>query len=165
MRSSANPLRRTFRSCFADDALSDDAIDGFPNPVMLPPPELGSLPEIDTTIRQASSSQQGRESLTKFLLAEDYVRKLVPLVEMAEDLEDLPDLHRLSNIMKMLILLNDTQIIELMVSDGIVLGVVGALECMCIPSLEDRKLKPSRRSRVPSPQGKSPTVPAKQIPV
>lgn len=96
---------------------------------MLPPPELGNLAEIDHQIRTASTSQQGRESLTKFLLAEDYVRRLAPLLEMAEDLEDLPDLHRLSSIMKMLILLNDTQIIELMVSDSIVLGVVGALEC------------------------------------
>jgi len=48
---------------------------------------------------------------------------------MAEDLESLEDLHHLCNIMKMLILLNDTQIIEHVVSDGVVLGVVGALEC------------------------------------
>ena len=103
---------------------------------MLPPPELSNLAEVEQTIRAASTTQQGRESLTKFLLAEDYVRRLVPMVQLAEDLEDLPDLHRLSSIMKMLILLNDTQIIELMVSDGIVIGVVGALECKRIPCLE-----------------------------
>ena len=96
---------------------------------MLPAPELSNLAEVDQTIRAASTSQQGRESLSKFILAEDYVGRLVPLVQAAEELEDLPDLHRLSSIMKMLILLNDTQIIELMVSDGMVLGVVGALEC------------------------------------
>ena len=48
---------------------------------------------------------------------------------MAEDLESIEDLHHLCNIIKMLILLNDTQIIEHVVSDGIVDGVVGALEC------------------------------------
>ena len=112
-----------------DDALSDDAMDSFPNPVMLPTPELGNLAEVDQMMRVASSSPQGRDSLAKFIINEDYIRKLVPLVEVAEDLEALPELHRLSNIMKMLILLNDTHIIEIVVSDPNVLGVVGALEC------------------------------------
>ena len=34
--------------------------------------------------------------------------------------------------MKMLILLNDTSMIEFVVHDDIILGVVGALECMCV---------------------------------
>jgi protein phosphatase-4 regulatory subunit 3 len=41
----------------------------------------------------------------------------------------LVDLHRLCNIMKSLILLNDNTIIETVVADQIILGVVGALEC------------------------------------
>ena len=112
-----------------DDALSDDAMDSFPNPIMLPTPELRNLGEIDNMMRIASGTPQGRDSLSKFIISEDYVTKLVPLVEMAEDLEALSELHRLSNIMKMLILLNDTHIIETVVSDANVLGVVGALEC------------------------------------
>jgi len=48
---------------------------------------------------------------------------------MAEDLESLADLHRLCNIVKTIILLNDSTIIEHVVSDNCVLGVVGALEC------------------------------------
>lgn len=114
---------------FLEDALSDDAIDPFTNPVMPLTPDLGNLPDIDQITRNASASQQGRESLTKHILEQDYLTKLVPLVEMAEDLEDAPSLHRLSNIMKTLILLNDNQIIEQMVSDTVILGVVGALEC------------------------------------
>ena len=113
----------------SDDALSDDAMETFQNPVMLPQPDLGNLAEIDQTMRVASSTPAGRDSVAKFVLAEDYFRKLVPLVELAEELQTLPELHRLSNIMKMMILLNDTQIIEHVVSDDIVLGVVGALEC------------------------------------
>ena len=114
---------------FADDALSDDAMDNFANPLILPQPELSNLEEILRMIRAVSSTPQGRDSLSKFVITEDYVRKLIPLVSMAEDLESLEDLHHLCNIMKMLILLNDTQIIEHVVSDGVVLGVVGALEC------------------------------------
>lgn len=79
-------------------------------------------------MRSLVNTQGGRESLTKFILREDYIRKLIPLVEMAEDMEDLGSLHRLCNIMKTLILLNDTAIIERAVNDDVVLGVVGALE-------------------------------------
>ena len=112
-----------------DDALSDDAMDGFPNPVVLPSPELGNLGEIEQTMHVASTTPAGRDSLSKFVINDNYVQKMLPLVSIAEDLEALPDLHRLCRIMKTVILLNDTQIIEHVVSDNIVLGVVGALEC------------------------------------
>jgi len=112
-----------------DDALSDDAIDGFSNPILLPAPELGNLPDIEHMMRGASSTPAGRDALTKFILNEDYIPKLLPLVSIAEDLESLPDLHRLCNIVKTIILLNDSTIIEHVVSDNCVLGVVGALEC------------------------------------
>ncbi|KAF2150674.1 DUF625-domain-containing protein, partial [Myriangium duriaei CBS 260.36] len=98
--------------------------------IMLPPPELGNLHEIENIMRSASQTNPGRDALSKFVMAPEalYIAKLVPLVEMAEDLEDLPDLHRLCNIMKTLILLNDTGIIEFIVRDEMILGVVGALE-------------------------------------
>jgi protein phosphatase-4 regulatory subunit 3 len=80
-------------------------------------------------MRAASATGSGREALAKFVVVEKYIPKLLPLVEMAEDLESLPDLHRLCSIMKMLILLNDTSIIEYVVTDDVVFGVLGALEC------------------------------------
>ncbi|KAK4909392.1 hypothetical protein LTR28_000181, partial [Elasticomyces elasticus] len=81
-------------------------------------------------MRNASTTPAGRDALGKFVMAPDalYIPKLIPLVDMAEDLEDLPDLHRLCNMMKHLILLNDNTIIELIVTDDLILGVVGALE-------------------------------------
>lgn len=112
-----------------DDALSDEAIEAYHQPIMLPAPELGNLPEIEQAVRSASLSQVGRDALGKFILSDNYIDKLIPLVEMAEDLESLPDLHRLCNIMKSLILLNDNIIIEHVVTDPIIIGVVGALEC------------------------------------
>jgi protein phosphatase-4 regulatory subunit 3 len=80
-------------------------------------------------MRAASTTPAGRDSLSKFLISEEYIPKLLPLVSVAEDLESLTDLHRLCNIMKTLILLNDTAIIEYVVTDEVILGVVGALEC------------------------------------
>jgi protein phosphatase 4 regulatory subunit 3 len=104
-------------------------MESFSNPVMLPPPELGNLSDIEQMMRAASSTPAGRDSLARFLIREEYIPKLLPLVETAEDLESLPDLHRLCNVMKSLILLNDNTIIEQVVMDQNVIGVVGALEC------------------------------------
>lgn len=113
----------------SDDGLSDDALDSFEPPVMPPIPELSNLGEIEHAIGTTSQSAQGRDMLTKFLLGEDYIRKLLPLIEMAEDLEALQELHRLNKIMKMFILLNDNQVVEYMVSEEMVMGVLAALEC------------------------------------
>jgi protein phosphatase 4 regulatory subunit 3 len=104
-------------------------MESFSNPVMLPPPELGNLSDIEQMMRAASGTPAGRDSLARFLIREEYIPKLLPLVETAEDLESLTDLHRLCNIMKSLILLNDNTIIEQVVMDQNVIGVVGALEC------------------------------------
>lgn len=117
----------------ADDGLSDDIGDNL-SPIMLPPPDLGNLPEIENHMRAANASPGGREALAKFILSDRYILKLIPLVEMAEDLESASDLHRLCSIMKMLILLNDNSIIEYVVTDEVILGVVGALECTDPPS-------------------------------
>lgn len=99
-----------------------------PAPVSLPAADLGNLAEMESSMRIMTSTANGRDALAKAIMAEDYIGKLIPLVEMAEDLESLPDLHRLCNIMKTILLLNDTTIIEHAVSDDCVLGVVGALE-------------------------------------
>jgi len=110
-----------------DEILSDDAGDStIPS---LPIPELGNLDEIEIMIRQASSTASGRDILGKYILTNDYIAKLIPLLEIAEDLESISHLHRLCNIMKMIILLNDTVLVEKIVTDEMVLGVVGILEC------------------------------------
>ncbi|RMZ81323.1 hypothetical protein DV737_g2620, partial [Chaetothyriales sp. CBS 132003] len=111
-----------------DEGLSDDALDSIATSFTLSPPTLGNLDEIEHSIRAASITQAGRDSMAKFLIREDYLLKLIPLVGVAEELESLADLHRLCNIMKALILMNDNSIIEHLVDDNIILGVVGALE-------------------------------------
>ncbi|KAI4907780.1 hypothetical protein J4E90_009187 [Alternaria incomplexa] len=121
-----NEVQSRLQALAQDDGLSDD-IDHI-SPILLPSPDLGNLHEIENHMRAANSTPGGREALAKFILAQDYIPKLIPLVDMAEDLESVSDLHRLCSIVKMLILLNDTAIIEYVVTDPVVLGVVGALE-------------------------------------
>lgn len=113
-----------------DDSLSDDLPmeNVQSHPISMPPASLPNLAEIEANMRMLSGTGTGRDVLTKFVLSEDYIGKLIPLVSDAEDLESLQDLHRLCNIMKIIILLNDTSIIEHAVSDECVIGVVGALE-------------------------------------
>jgi protein phosphatase-4 regulatory subunit 3 len=111
-----------------DDSLEDDPATDPPPIIQLPAAELGNLPEIENNMRVMSSTPAGREAMAKSIVNTEYIDKLIPLVDMAEDLESLSDLHRLCNIMKSIILLNDTVIIEHAVSDDCVLGVVGALE-------------------------------------
>lgn len=111
-----------------DDSFSDDLTMETPQPISLPSPSLGNLTEIEGQLRMMSGTGNGRDALTKYVLNEDLIGKLCPLVSEAEDLESLNDLHRLCNIMKIIILLNDTSIIEHAVSDECVIGVVGALE-------------------------------------
>ncbi|KAL4947836.1 hypothetical protein BDW69DRAFT_189826 [Aspergillus filifer] len=121
----------------ADDALSDDL--EHIQPVLLPAAELANLPEIDHIMRAASITQAGRDALSKCVIRDEYIHKLLLLVTVAEDLESHTDLHRLCNIMESLILLNDTTIIETIVTDPAILGVVGALEELQVEVMETMK--------------------------
>lgn len=109
----------------------EDTDDVPPGPLSLPPPTIGHLAQVEDVMRRANQTQMGRDSMAKMIVAEDYIQQLTPLVTEAEDLESLLDLHRLCSIMKMLILFNDTAIIEHIVKDNVIIGVVGALECEC----------------------------------
>ena len=123
-----------------DDALSDDILDPI-QPISLPIPELGRLEEVEQAIRASSGTPNARESLIKAVLSpfpappdheepevQSYILRLGPLVTDAEEAHSAQDLHRLCNIMKHLILLNDSSVIEHVVSNEAIMGVVGALE-------------------------------------
>lgn len=113
-----------------EDGISDELLD-VAHPVTLPEPALGKLEEVVESIRNASTTPAGRDALAKFVMSPEqmYILRLAPLVDEAEKLEQTQELHRLCTIMKHLILLNDTSIIEFIVTDQAIMGVVGALEC------------------------------------
>ncbi|KAL2134672.1 hypothetical protein VTI74DRAFT_11183 [Chaetomium olivicolor] len=123
-------VQQTFQNGMTapDDSLSDDLTMDMGPAIQLPPADLGSLEQLDMAIRNLSQSPAGRDALAKTIMSEDYITKLIGLVDICEDMESLSDLHRLCNIMKTILLLNDTAIIEHAVSDECVFGVVGALE-------------------------------------
>ncbi|KAL5349048.1 Platinum sensitivity protein [Pseudogymnoascus australis] len=110
-----------------EDALSEDMAPESA-PVNLPVPDINNLKEVEMEMRQLNNTQAGRDALAKFIIHDEYIPKLVPLIEEAEAAHRLGELHRLCNIMKMLILLNDNDIIEYAMTDEVFLGVMGALE-------------------------------------
>ncbi|KAK9370679.1 component of IIS longevity pathway SMK-1-domain-containing protein [Lipomyces kononenkoae] len=112
-----------------DDNQSEDAIDIHNGAIALPPePTLGVLHDIERSLTIASHTQFGRDSITRDVQDMDYIAKLIPLLSMAEDLESLPDLHALCRIMKLIILMNDNAILEQILLDDYIVGVVGILE-------------------------------------
>lgn len=122
-----NSFNTQLLSQSADDVIDDLHSESY-NLIKLPKPALGNIKDIDDEMRIHSNTAIGREALVKFVLQNNYIRLIVELVEWAEDLEDLQNLHRLCNIVKTLILLNDNDIVEYCVRDDVILGVVGALE-------------------------------------
>ncbi|OBT64232.1 hypothetical protein VE03_06864 [Pseudogymnoascus sp. 23342-1-I1] len=110
-----------------EDALSEDMAPETA-PVNLPVPDINNLKEVELEMRHLNNTQAGRDALAKFVIHDEYIPKLVPLIEEAEAAHRLGELHRLCNIMKMLILLNDNDIIEYAMTDEVFLGVMGALE-------------------------------------
>jgi protein phosphatase-4 regulatory subunit 3 len=110
-----------------DDSLSDDLAMDIPS-IQLPSPDLANLGDLEANMRTMSATQTGRDALAKAIVKENYITQLISLLEIAEDLETLQELHRLCNIMKTILLINDNGIIEQAVSDECVMGVVGALE-------------------------------------
>ncbi|CAG8455223.1 16622_t:CDS:10 [Funneliformis mosseae] len=95
--------------------------------IMLPDPTLANLPEIERVVKRATRSIYEREKLASYV-TQEYVAKLLPLLETCEDLEQVQDLYRLCNIMKGFIMLQDNDIIRYMLRDDVILDVVGCLE-------------------------------------
>ena len=77
---------------------------------------------------------------------QNFLRKLIGVLEEAEDLESLKDLHKLCTIAQLIrasagrfsadsaVLLNDNNIFEYVMAESIFFGMLGMLECASAPS-------------------------------
>ncbi|CAK7236548.1 Platinum sensitivity protein [Sporothrix bragantina] len=121
-------VQRSIAPQMGEDNMSDEVPVDISASITLPPAELANLEDIETNMRIMSTTASGRDALSRCIIQDEYIHKLIPLVDIAEDLESLADLHHLCNIVKIILLMNDTAIIEYALSDECLLGVVGALE-------------------------------------
>lgn len=94
------------------------------------PPTLEQLAQVQDSLAQAvnSPSQSTRESMAAFVLEHEYVALLQPLLHEAETQHRLEALHALCCSVKRLIQLNDSTILEQLMSDEHIFFTVGALE-------------------------------------
>lgn len=97
---------------------------------MPPPPDLHNLMTVEECLTAAvvCASQSTRDQMIGFVLDHDYIGLLHPLLQQAEDQHLLQQLHHLCCAVKRLIQLNDSQILEQLLSDDHIMFTVGCLE-------------------------------------
>jgi protein phosphatase-4 regulatory subunit 3 len=95
---------------------------------VLPPAELGKVPEIAQMLGELAPVSRERSATE--LLANDgaYLKKLFQVFHTCEDLEDDVNLSHLFKIFRTVVLLNDTQIYELVLGDEMIDDFLGVME-------------------------------------
>eukprot|EP00775_Hariotina_reticulata_P003204 gene3204-3481_t len=94
--------------------------------VELPAAEMGNLEEIAKVLAHVPPMQ--RERVAQLLMGPGYLRKLLDLFRQCEDLEDLPSLQHMFRLMRSIIMLNDTQLLDELLKEEHVMDVMGCLE-------------------------------------
>ncbi|KAF8940168.1 Platinum sensitivity protein [Dissophora ornata] len=96
--------------------------------ISLPDPDISNLAEIENLIKEAQNGMNEKEKLAAFIIIDNYIDKLFPILETCEDLESRSDLHLLHGIMLGIIMLNDIAIIQYILKDEVIVGCLGMLE-------------------------------------
>ncbi|KAJ3066894.1 Platinum sensitivity protein, partial [Rhizoclosmatium hyalinum] len=89
---------------------------------------MSTIKEIEEIMFAASKGAYGRGQLSRAIQQDNFIDKLVPLLEMCEDLESLEELYSLSHIVKMIVFLNDSKVYDYILKDEIFPFIVGTLE-------------------------------------
>jgi protein phosphatase-4 regulatory subunit 3 len=93
----------------------------------LPAVELTTLPLILKIVTESGITDQMR--LTELILKDhDFFRNLMGVFKICEDLENVDGLHMIFNIVKGIILLNSSQILEKIFGDELIMEIIGCLE-------------------------------------
>mmetsp|Transcript_8812 Transcript_8812/g.14470 ORF Transcript_8812/g.14470 Transcript_8812/m.14470 type:complete len:883 (+) Transcript_8812:92-2740(+) len=96
------------------------------NTMQLPEPTLDNIQSILDLVTDVSAFK--RDRISAAIIKQDYLGKLADLFHICEDLESTEALHMLFKTFKGIVLLNDSSLFELLVSDQYLYDVVGALE-------------------------------------
>ncbi|KAJ7223945.1 component of IIS longevity pathway SMK-1-domain-containing protein [Mycena rebaudengoi] len=94
----------------------------------LPVPQLGIIADIERAIKSLSRAPQIKDRLCEYIMHEDYFKSLIDVLHTAEDLESIENLHALCNVTQTILMLNDHNLYEHILSDELFPGVVGMLE-------------------------------------
>ncbi|KAF5332031.1 hypothetical protein D9758_014583 [Tetrapyrgos nigripes] len=94
----------------------------------LPTPTMGIIGDIDRAIKVLARSQQVKERICEYILAEDYIKQLIDVMHAAEEAESLQNLHALCSIMQTILMLNEHSIYEVILDEELFFDVAGMLE-------------------------------------
>ena len=99
-------------------------------PINYPPlePTAGDLIEISNCFNENPNSSYQKQSISNFIKNGNYISKLIDIFNESEQNRKIKNLHLLCNIVKTLILFNEGLIIEMILDDENIMGVVGMLE-------------------------------------
>ncbi|CAF1703561.1 hypothetical protein Bca4012_003772 [Brassica carinata] len=93
----------------------------------LPAVQLSTLPLILKIVTESGMTDQMR--LTELVLKDnDFFRNLMAVFKICEELENVDGLHMIFNIVKGIILLNSSQILEKIFGDELIMEIIGCLE-------------------------------------
>ncbi|XP_054436992.1 serine/threonine-protein phosphatase 4 regulatory subunit 3-A-like [Pteronotus mesoamericanus] len=107
---------------FFDETLETDNKDA------LPKCELGELKQISSFVVSAFSSPDNKRKVILKLENENYIKKILRLLNSCENLGYTEGLYHLHTITKGILLLNKMSLFEIMFSDECIMNVVGCLE-------------------------------------
>ncbi|KAJ4455077.1 putative Suppressor of Mek1 [Paratrimastix pyriformis] len=93
----------------------------------MPPATLDGLPALLQHI-QSHSAPLAKTPLIAKLVSDNYIPKLLQIFAMCEDVENVEGLTLLFNIFKEFFMLNEMPLLEVLLNDANILGVIGALE-------------------------------------
>ncbi|KAF9113994.1 Platinum sensitivity protein [Mortierella sp. AM989] len=125
---------------YAEDLFSDPSdINGVGGGgyITLPDPDLSNLAEIENMVKEAQNELNDKDKLAAFIVMDNYLDKLFPVLETCEDLDSRPELNLLHGIMLGIIMLNDIPVIQYILKDEVFIGCLGMLEYD--PELGDHK--------------------------
>lgn len=113
----------------SDDDQLDNEINTSPSSD-LPVCELNRLKDIRDffVIELMRKSNPYKEKLTSILETENYIKRLIELFHMCEDLENAEGLNYLFEIFRSLFYLNKSPLLDILLSDDLIMEVIGCLE-------------------------------------
>ncbi|KAJ2450116.1 Platinum sensitivity protein [Coemansia sp. RSA 2336] len=113
-----------------EHAIKDNALETSPPTpgIALPPLSMGTLSEIEHIIGECCQTGYQQDRLAELITRGNYFEQLQELHETCEDLEATEELRTIYYIAKHIILLNSSAVLEHIVSDECIIGVVGMLE-------------------------------------
>lgn len=113
------------------DESDDEQLDGLDNsPITdLPACELSKLKDIRDLFNDLQrKSSAYKEKVTSIIETDGYIRKLIDLFHMCEDLENIEGLHYLYEIFRCIFYLNRSSLLEILLSEDLIMDVIGCLE-------------------------------------